>query len=602
MGLDWTQWLSWLSFGSSRRAGAGPRRLELDLPAERKRPATGRGGAAKLEAPPASWRELNAHPIELLREIDRYLGRLNTEPVPAARRAEWVDRALQYACPAIRRIYSDEYKEDALPESHDRREGLVAAIKVCNQLATGFKHQLNLDFALPDGRYAKVRERVRLTALRILELIRMEQRLRAMRYQKLPTKVWLDCNRIFFALAQVEDVTEMRPALTCLQVKLDRKPGEVSRRPPPQTSIRQIYLVIQLYGLMDTNTISSRKMHLVDAHIGKVLDSLNIFPDDGSPLQPGELIIYSNQDGPAHFERQQEQTINQSGMRERVLGLKVDIVPLEAQLAAEHRRLLALFETDADGKPRVVTDQEDLARLLAVDVMCDRLRLKRRKDKREYVIGQSVLYVYNGFMSVYKLLVDMAVEDEDTRAELADDNELRDALAGRSALIAADVESSEFGQWFILDKSEGGVHVKTQESQFTTAMFIGQVLAFSYTREELQQPKLGYVVRLSRSTAGEIEVTIRILSSQAIATAVQSRFLSQNDMALPAMLLRDTEDGEVSERLVLHHSHRLSPGTPIQVELDGGQREYYITEQQEMQREFVVCRVQPGHAEAPLEA
>jgi len=616
MSQDWSQWLTWLPFGGGSGDEIPPREfgLTLDLPTAVVRSKRVQK-QKKLEPPPDFWRELNEHPIELLRKIDRYLYRLNTERISPAKRIQWVEHALQYACPAIRKVYSDQYKEDALPESHDRREGLVAAINVCGQLATGYKHQLSLDFALSDRRYARVRGRVRTYALRILELIRMEQRLRALRYQKLPAKTWLDCNRIFFAVSQCEDIDASYQALPCLQVYLDRNPDDLERRLPTMTSLNLVYLAIQLNGLLDTNTISSRKLHFVDAQINRVINSLTMIPDHGKPLSRGKVIVYGDQDCPVFFKRQDEKQLQQQTgaakageNQESILPILrakiIDVSPLDASLMAAHNNLLARFES-ADvtrgktKKAKAVTDQDDMTHLLTVDVMCDRLHLKRRKEEREYVIGQKILYVYNGFMSVYKLLVDMAEEDNDVRTELVAHNELRDALAGRSALIASDVEAAEFGQWFVIDRSEGGVHIKTRESQFTTALFIGQLVAFSFSREELQQPTLGYVLRLSRGIAGDIEVTLRILAQQAEATAVQSEFLSKNDMALPAILLPDRraveETGEQGDqRLVLHHSHRLSPGASIEIEAGGQQHCYYITDLLRMQREFVVYNVRPG--------
>jgi len=236
-------------------------------------------------------------------------------------------------------------------------------------------------------------------------------------------------------------------------------------------------------------------------------------------------------------------------------------------------------------KYNTVVDQDDLANLLTIDAMCDGLQLKQRKEEREYILGQKILYVYNGFMSVYKLLVDLATEKKNETPGLTSDNALRDALAGRSALIAADLQDNEFGQWFVVDKSEGGVHIKTRESEFTTALFIGQVVAFAYSREELAKPALGYVVRLRRSISKEIEVTIRILSKTIVATAVQNDFLTQNDMALPAIVLES--DDTAGRRLMLHHSHRLSSGTLVKTELDQQQTEI-ISEMLKIQREFVV--------------
>ncbi len=613
MAIDLLQWWDRLPFVGAKGEEISLRiiPLKLDVPMIRVRNRR----QQKLQAPPESWKELNCYPTELLREIDRYLQALNTERTTSSKRRDWVEHAMQYACPAMRKIYSEHYKSEALPESHDRREGLVAAINVCGQLASGYKRQLNEDFSVPDASYGRVRVRVRHHALRVLELMRMEQRLRAMRYQKLSEKNWQDCNHLFFAISQCEDVDEPQLALSCLQVMLDSPNNESERRAPTMTSINLAYLSIQLNGLFDITTLSAPKLHVVDVQVTTVINSITIIPDHGKSLGRGKLLVYYGQSCPPYFRRQDElqrkkqadwlkargdSTVAGLSLVEHELkALIIDVAPMDALLTEEHQKKLARFEStdavqgekpeDAKNKYSSVTDQDDLANLLTIDAMCDGLRLKQRLEEREYIIGQKVLYVYNGFMSVYKLLVDMLSEQEEANPDLAVDNELRDALAGRSALIAADMEAGEFGQWFVVDKSKGGVHIKTRETEFTTALFIGQVVAFAYSREDLATPVLGYVVRLRRSLSKEIEVTIRVLSKAVAATAVQSEFLSKNDMALPAIVLEG--DAGVGRQLMLHHSHRLSSGTSVKIELDQ-QQANIISEMLKIQREFVLYSLQ----------
>ncbi len=610
MPIDLLQWWDRLPYVGTKGEVVAPRviPLKLDVPTLRVR---NRHKQEKLQPPPDSWKDLNKYPTELLRKIDGYLQRVNTEKMRNSKRMAWIEHALQYACPAMRKIYSEHYKSEALPESHDRREGLMAAISVCSQLAVGYKRQLNEDFALPDVRYARVRPRVRHHALRILELLRMEQRLRAMRYQKLSEKSWQDCHQIFFALSQCEDIDEKRLSLNCLQVLLDSSANDSTRRMPIMTSLNLVYLSIQFNGLFNISALLCQKLHVVDAQIANVIDSITIIPDHGKKLGRGKLLIYHGQDCPPYFKRQDEIqrekqlawlkargefcTGEALSSEYKLRAVIVDISPLDAILMKEHQRLLARFESqdfiegvkkkETKNKYNTIADQDDLANLLTIDAMCDGLQLKQRKEEREYILGQKILYVYNGFMSVYKLLVDLATEKNNENPGLASDNDLRDALAGRSALIAADLQDNEFGQWFVVDKSEGGVHIKTRESEFTTALFIGQVVAFAYSREELAKPTLGYVVRLRRSISKEIEVTIRILSKNIVATAVQNDFLTQNDMALPAIVLEN--DDTAGRRLMLHHSHRLSSGTLIKTELDQQQTEI-ISEMLKIQREFVV--------------
>ncbi len=606
MTIDWLQWWDRLPYVGAKGEDIAPRviPLKLDVPIMRMR---NKHTQEKLQPPPDSWKELNMYPTELLRIINRYLQRVNTERIRSRKRLAWVDYALQYACPAMRKVYSEHYKSEALPESHDRREGLMAAINVCDQLTVAYKRQLNKDFSLPSASYARVRPRVRSYALRVLELLRMKQRLCAMRYQKLSAKSWQDCNQIFFAVSQCEDIDEQQPALNCLQVMLDSSANDGVRRAPATTSLNFVYLSIQFNGLFNVNSLLCQKLHVIDAQIANVIGSITIIPDHGKTLGRGKLLIYYGQDCPPYFKRQDDVQRKKQlawlkargefcagealSSEYKLRAVIVDVAPLDAVLMNEHQKMLKKFESKnfiagiktTKNKYNAVADQDDLANLLTIDTMCDGLQLKQRKDEREYILGQKILYVYNGFMSVYKLLVDMSEEKENVNPGLVADNGLRDALAGRSALIAADLEDNEFGQWFVVDKSEGGVHIKTRESEFTTALFIGQVVAFSYLREELAKPMLGYVIRLRRNISKEIEVTIRILSTTVAATAVQSEFLTKNDMALPAIML-ETDAGKC---LMLHHSHRLSPGTSVKTELDQHQTAV-ISGMLKIQREFVI--------------
>lgn len=594
----WSKWKSTFSSMKNPTEEAPPRtfELKLDLPLVRLQ-SKSRLSREDQQPPVKFWEDLKSYPIELLRDIDRYLKRINSERIPEKKRVTWVEQALKCACPAIHKIFSEQYKVDALPESHERREGLVAAINVCSQLSAGYKRQLLEDYNLPDSSYVRIRARVRVNALRALELIRMEQRLRSMRYQKLPGPVWRDCNRIFFAIAQCENITEPHLALTCLQVQVSSKARESGRVQSAMTSIRREYLMMQLYGLMDTNTVSSRNTYIIDAYLSRIVDDLDIKPDDGSPLLDREVIIYSSQKAPPWFERQGDNTAgDESSLYERVLALKVGILPLEKLLQKEQQSLASLFEIENPAKGKQITGKEEFVRLSIIDLMCDRLHLRQRMEDRENVTDGKVLYVYNGFMEVFRYLVELAIQrDDDIPKDILSNNALRDALAGRSALISPTVKSANYGKWLVLDRSKGGVHIRTEDSEFTTAMYVGQILAFSFSREGLKAPALGYVSRLSRSKVGQIEVTIQILSKYPVPATVQSEFLSKNKMAFPAILLQKelqtdlkTENKVEIPRLVLHRSHHLTPGTSIEVEVDRKRFDYQVNGLLQAQREFIL--------------
>lgn len=607
----WPSWFERVAFGFVAKGEMAERSLKLvlDVPVLRVTPR-GKRLQEAMNRTMRTWNEMGNHPVQLLRNIEQCLKGVNAEKIPARQRLALVERSLHHAVPAIRKIYLAEYKAESLPESHDRREGLIVAVNVCHQLAIGFKHQLLMDYALPDKAYQRVRERVRAHALYVFELVRVEQRLRAMRYQKLPRLTWVDCHRLYFILDHCEDVLTPGFALNCLQPGVETNASELSRRSRPMISIQQSYLAINLFGLIDTNALSSPKMHVADRQLSRMLGKLDIGDDEGERLEDGEVIIYYGQDGPGFFQRRDEKakapplqpkpqkpfwqrTTGQTGeeLAEeadasfQLLAKIIDLSPLIDVLSQEYQTLVQRVAAQQPVSSGMVADKLDLGRLQVLDTMRDRLRLKHREHEREYLSGQEVLLMYNGFMPAYQLLSSIAA------GNTVSAQSFQAALAGQSALISVDNDAYQSGQWVVLDRNDEAVHIKTQESQFTHAMFIGQMLAFSFSSASANKPGLGYVVRMSRSGTREIEVTIRILSRNPKATLMQNTFLSQNDMAMPGMLLKD--DG--GQLLVLHHSHRLAIDTPVQIDVDGKLCNVTLSALLQVQGEFVIYSLVDGH-------
>lgn len=600
-------WKHWLPLGGAAGKEGDNRRLELelDLPIQRGEPS--RKHDKEILAETETWQQLANHPIELLRKQERFLKRLNSENISWPVHYKCLNRALQAASPALRKIYQDQSGKASLPESHDRREGLMAAISTCHHLAIGYLLYLHRDYQLPLRQYQEVKDQVQLAAVRALELFYLEQRLRAMRYQKLSRSTWTDINRLFITFYVADEAGSEFPGLNVLQPPGDPtiSSGSISSASIsfPLASLRQVFTAIHLLGLMDVNTLPVQNLALADELITRALGRTAIVPDDMTPLDESAVLVYYGQAGPAYYHRQDEKIPhlptphNHKLFRSRdesddlIASLKIDISPFEALLAREYRQL---FSHVADNLARQSEDSDtrlDLGKLVTVDIMCKHLYLRLRQDAREYVIGSKVLHVYNGYMPVYKLLMKNQ-QAQQGKQQPAAGYALRDALAGRSSIIDWDVNSAELGQWRVMDSSAGGVHVKTQETPFTTALYIGQILAFGYVVEEMQTPILGYVTRLNRHVAGEIEVIIRILPGNPRAIAVQNQLLAEKAMALPGIFLPADEQQSLQPRLALHYSHCLPADTRVTIDFNGQPAAFLLTDMLLIQREFILYQLE----------
>jgi hypothetical protein len=81
------------------------------------------------------------------------------------------------------------------------------------------------------------------------------------------------------------------------------------------------------------------------------------------------------------------------------------------------------------------------------------------------------------------------------------------------------------------------------------------------------------------------------LSKTPVAVAIQSEFLSKNEMAFPAILLPAVTDNE-PQRMILHQSHHLPPGTQIQIEQGSDLCKSVVADIEQTQREFIVYRLE----------
>lgn len=497
--------------------------------------------AAKLE-------DLKRFGPRQLQEAANILGQLNRSTIKPDKRIELVKTILGVVYSAMARDYQ-RYQGQvmSLPESNDRREAITACIEICNQSAMAHKHLYKSIYHVKTSSYRRVRDEVLECGTRILELIRLEQRFRALRHQKLPSTAWLDVNRVFFSiLAQGDADTPVK-----LLGTIAFSSRQAKAKSPVDSSLRKLYLSIQLFGLVDAPSWSTRLFNTPDAYLDSIDDAIVIEPDTGKEVVPGCLLTHIENKGPPVFQRE-------THMPEP--RICIEYPNLYNRMVTDYEELAKMkfigrFDANKLSKP--LLELETIERFPFLEAMLFGLRPRERKHKRHAAFGHDSVRLYFGFKEVYRLLIDLASKDVQ---RIAESREFMDNLAGYSAGVADDNSSASNSRWEIANFSTGGLLVITRETTFTMPIQIGSLVAF-FPNKEVKRPLLGYVSRINRPSDQQVDVAIVRLSSHAEDAIVQDA--GGQSKQGKGVILFQTLDHKWC--LIARHQYEFVPGKPLRL-------------------------------------
>jgi hypothetical protein len=314
-----------------------------------------------------------------------------------------------------------------------------------------------------------------------------------------------------------------------------------------------LYLSIQLFGVVDATSWSTRLFAIPDAYLSIVEQGLRILPDDGQPLQAGWMITGANHGGPPAFAR--DNVLSRPCLRIEYANLYNRLVKDYEELA----KMKFINRFDATRLSRPLVSLESMERFPLLESMLFGLRPRERRLKRHNVLGSESLRIYFGYPETYKLLTDLA--DPDVK-RVMHDREFTDKLASHSALMSEDGKTYRTTQWNIVNFSSGGLLVQTEETAFTNPIQPGQLVAFNPNAEELKRPMLGYVTRINRPLEQQVEIAIVRLSTYAEVAIVQDEH-DINATKGKGVILFNTLDHKWA--LIARHDYEFVNGTPLRL-------------------------------------
>lgn len=514
-------------FFRSLFAGRVPARrppLPLYIPVQTR----GDGPLPKVEAIWNQVTERRLDPVMLLQELNRYLDKINPLPLPHEQRMRIGNILLAELGAAATNLFARFFQQGGgIPETREQREGISHAARAAEQLAISYKLLFREEWGGEPGADRAADERLLSVSLRILECLRLEQLLRAFRYQKLPQYAWRDANQLFFALRGGWDVSARLPLKVRFSIEDGSGPLDLF---PAQASIEQVYLSLQLAGLLDVISWPIQLMYRASAYLRELKEAPPVIADRGDELAPGQAVIYRNRSTAPAFERSPEQ-LGES--------LLIDLTPLLRQAAEEQAALHASPDAAVGGGTLGAMPPRERSALL--ELLLQRLQPRRRLDPRQRAFGAQRARIYGGFDAVYRLFREITHEQAQENVVVKDAQRL-DRPAEQPPATAEGLGGLSDSVWVVADEGPGGIQLRQQENDYSMPLFVGRLVAYN-TGDAVNDSRLGYLVRMQRLGDDEVEVAIARLHGR-VKVAVVEDLDALEHRTVPALLIQD-RDGKL---------------------------------------------------------
>jgi hypothetical protein len=520
--------------------GLPPRNIELRFELA----GTSRQGRRPPLSPERAHALLGEHsttPQEYLKALLGLVGDLNRWPLHPQRRLALLESLTGWfyaaVAPALLELIA---AGGGVPESPDRRDTLELQDRCAASLVDGYRLLFAADYACSNFTYNRIRPRVYRVACRILELIKLRQRIAGVRYLRLDARTWRTAHTVFAAMRACEPVDQVVDTLSLRNQGLDRR---------TQASLRQHYVSLATYGILDADAWPEREQLAIDSYIAAVPEAVRVLDyEPGRDARPWYLYASCYDEGPP-----------------------ARTPPADAShgptLLLDHRNLAATIRDDCRALEQAIETRDSLhipLRLARIDA--DRripfayLLQRNLRGSADWPEDETAaqqhrdLRIYVGFPEVRAHLLSIFRQDD---GRLKRSRELSDLFAQRSAVIGEDETAPQRSLWYVLQDSQESMRIRTQETRFTNSMFVGNLLAYGFGEDEVRTPRIGKVNRIFRPVTGIVMLDIDYLAS--FATPVQLFGLSQQNAMQPESnpdptpITEQELDGEPMTALLIFH-------------------------------------------------
>lgn len=408
-------------------------------------------------------------------------------------------------------------KTGGVPEPLERKQTLLSIIEIAQTLIVSYQILFSHFYTGSNYHYASSYEKIQECVSRIFELYLLKQQARALRYQLLEANDWEVINTLFYVLYCYDDV---RQPLSTLKKEL-----EIGRSQNEVCAFDQ-FVLLHTMSRFDVLRWPTHIQWVIASYVRSIEDVVKIRPDDGN-LGAHDLIVYCYGTRPAAEHRLPTPTGG-------ALILDCDVL-----IDAIHKDCMGMMRAKKNHDIAAILPR--FARLPESEhfVIFDQLvrglvhHTELPNAKQAEVVDD--LRIFVGFSEVYALL-------SHRQSIFASEDRLVDLLARRSALIAEDHVATEKSVWSLVMKNDQMIRLSTQETDFTTAMRIGSLLACGLG-ENINRPSLAVVSRIFRPRPKVVEIDITRIADYAEPVLLSvNQALDKTispDLKKPALLVYD---------------------------------------------------------------
>ncbi|MBF0187863.1 MAG: hypothetical protein HQL50_08045 [Magnetococcales bacterium] len=515
------------------------------------------------------WDANYGKPWAFFKVLLPHLKQLNGyQKLDADERYSHVNRALGYAVPVIDEIYYRFRRRGGSPDHWQRAETVDMAIDSTKELIKGLSVVFRQDYRLPNYRYAAIRPRIKLVAVRLFELTWILQHLCALRYRSMPTGYLAQVNKVFHVLMHYEDVLGEYALLSesNLRFELDRKlrDGGIQTKMTPL----QLYIQVQVFSMIDPMTWRLGNLHVIADYLPSVIGGIQALvdeEDEQGELERGVCRVVYDQDLPPVKERA-------VATRDRPAYL-IDFSPLLDHLdadVAESRNMMTSRQEKIPPMPPTHAHFNDTDRFLVLSRLREALLDRQQQAPARLYNAADTLHLLVGHALIHRFVLDKGRLSPE---KFEDSYALALALSQGSAILTQMEDSQDEQEenphgWKLADKTGGEgakeTVLKTMESDQGRSFAIGDMTAVADSADSLEALRLGVVSRLSRLADGSLELVIQTLANRFLPVSLS---LGKRSALRWAGFLVMDKKGE--ESVILQRHPLMHEGQKVRIHLDG---------------------------------
>lgn len=511
----------------------------------------------------------------LLKQV-RLLNRARLRPAARLTLCEDIARLMiQPAGNVILRFSS----EGGLPDSVQRVQWLDTVIELCAALGLSYRALVQHYQSLSRFRYARTLKKLDLASFRMMELAYMEQAARALRYQRLEGQTWEGLHTLAYILHQSQRFDTVQQPL--LQV-----PHFSGRQSHFFLCSRDLYAAIHtverlnmlhwpvLWQKLLRASLYQRVWRPVAGTFAEAAGARLISRIVCGDHQAVRRVVTQENDGLYLIWDQ---------LQQRIVSDLAEVVrhPVQSDASRLSAHLSLLGSSDrlaaAELQYQCFTQYEE-------HPAEPPLRQRQLKELRIFI----------GMEQIYPLLRHI----ESGGAIQAIGERLADRLAQHSAVFSDDQDAHHESQWFLLAQTAETLLLSTLETNYTTAMQIGDLAAVMLDKQDWQRPALACIRRIERRANGQAIILFQLLSSEikpvTVEAAADSRHPAGRANSFAALL----GTHQTMRQLILPAGYRLQPGTRLRIGLHQSQADAELGHIVQAGKTFAVTALRQWHAPA----